>query len=297
LLTFEDVVFKISNLFVKNYRVIEIGKYNSLKILRETSVGLYLGDESGEDVLLPNKYCPENYNIEDEISVFVYLDYAERKIATNLIPKIFLNKFALLKVTDVSEVGAFLDWGLEKDLLVPFREQKLKMEVGRSYIVYMELDQKTNRLYATNKIEKRLKNETLTVEEGEEVRLLVFQKTDLGFSVIVNNLHKGLVFQNEVFRQLRIGDHLNGFVKKIREDNKLDISIQAIGYENFNSPNSEEIYRALVDNNGFLPISDKSSPNEVYAQFGISKKAFKKAIGDLYKQRKIIIKPEGIELV
>ena len=297
MLTFEDVVFKISNLFVKNYRVIEIGKYNSLKILRETSVGLYLGDESGEDVLLPNKYCPENYNIEDEISVFVYLDYAERKIATNLIPKIFLNKFALLKVTDVSEVGAFLDWGLEKDLLVPFREQKLKMEVGRSYIVYMELDQKTNRLYATNKIEKRLKNETLTVEEGEEVRLLVFQKTDLGFSVIVNNLHKGLVFQNEVFRQLRIGDHLNGFVKKIREDNKLDISIQAIGYENFNSPNSEEIYRALVDNNGFLPISDKSSPNEVYAQFGISKKAFKKAIGDLYKQRKIIIKPEGIELV
>lgn len=277
--------------------MIKIGIYNKLRILRQTSVGLYLGDESGENVLLPNKYCPESFKIEDKMEVFVYLDYAERKVATNITPKIFLNEFALLQVITVADVGVFMNWGMEKDLMVPFREQRQKMVEGRWYIVYLDIDKKTDRLYASNKIEKFLQNEILTLEEGEEVTLLILQKTDLGFSVIVNNAHKGLIFENEIFKKLNIGDKLNGFVKKIREDNKIDISIHPIGYDNFNDTNCKLIYCALEENKGFLAVTDKSSPDEIYLQFGISKKAFKKSIGALYKQRKITIQPKGIKLI
>ena len=277
--------------------MIETGRYNKLRILRQASVGLYLGDVATEDVLLPNKYCPESFELEDEIEVFVYRDGEGRKVATNLTPKIHLNEFALLEVTAVTDIGAFMDWGMEKELLVPFAEQRQKMIEGRWYIVYLDLDTKTDRLYASNKVEKHLQNENLTVEEKEEVELLVLQKTDLGFSVIVNNRHMGLIYNNEIFRELNIGDKLKGFVKKIREDNKIDISIQAIGYNNFIDANSDLIYRALLENKGFLAITDKSSPEEIYSQFGISKKAFKKTIGTLFKQRKIKIQPDGIKLI
>ncbi len=277
--------------------MIEVGKFNDLKILRNTSVGLYLGDISGEDVLLPNKYCPESYEIGDEIEVFVYRDNEERKIATNLRPKILLHEFELLQVNEVSEIGAFLDWGLEKELMVPFREQRQKMEEGRWYIVYLELDEKTDRLFATNRIEKYLQNEELTVHTGQEVEIMVMQKTDLGFSVIVNNQHKGLIFDNEIFRELSIGERLRGFVKLVRPDNKLDISIQPIGFENTIDLNAERIIQELKKNKGSLPFSDKSEPAEIYSRFGMSKKAFKKAIGTLYKEKKINILPEEITLV
>ena len=277
--------------------MIEIGRSNELRILRNTSVGLYLGDESGEEVLLPNKYCPEKFELQDKIEVFVYHDHKERKVATKIKPKILLNDFELLQVTAVTNVGAFMDWGLEKDLLVPFREQRHKMQEGEWYIVYLDVDRKTDRLYASNRIDDFLQNRVLTVERGEEVSLFVFQKTDLGFSVIVNNIHKGLLFRNEIFKELNIGDKIIGFVKNIREDNKLDISIQRIGYENFNDCNSELIFHKLVENEGFLPVTDKSSPEEIRRQFGISKKAFKKSIGALYKQRKITILPEGIKSI
>lgn len=277
--------------------MIEIGRKNKLKILRQTSIGLFLGDVSGEDVLLPNKYCPKNFKTEDEIEVFVYRDHEGRKIATNLTPKIHLHEFALLQVTAVTEVGAFLDWGMEKELFVPFMEQRQKMKKGRWYIVYLELDTKTDRLYASNRIERHLQNDILTIKEKEEVELLVLQKTDLGFTVIVNNRHKGLLFNNEIFRELNIGDKLNGFVKKIREDNKIDISIQAIGYNKFIDTNSDLLYRALSENEGFLAVTDKTSPDEIYLQFGISKKAFKKTLGALLKQKKIKILPNGIKLI
>jgi len=276
--------------------VIEIGKYNELRILRETSVGLFLGDEEGEDVLLPNKYVPEEYEIDDMIKVFVYLDYDERKIATNIIPKIHLYGFALLEVTAVADVGAFLDWGMEKNLMVPYREQRQKMEVGRWYVVYMDIDEETDRLYASNRIDRILKNDELTVKVGEEVDLLVYRETDIGFAVIINDQHKGLVFKNEIFKPLNIGDRLKGYIKKIREENKIDVSLQPIGYDNFNDKNSQEIYDALVANNGYLPVTDKSAPEEIYNLFGISKKAFKKAVGDLYKRRKITIEAKGIRL-
>ena len=276
--------------------MIEIGKYNTLRILRETSVGLYLGDESGEDVLLPNKYCPVDFKLDDEIEVFVYRDHEERKVATNITPKVFLNEFALLQVTAVTDVGAFLDWGMEKELMVPYREQRQKLEKGRWYVVYMDIDKKTDRLFASNKLEKHLKNDELTVEEGDKVNLVVMQKTDLGYTVIINNRHKGLVYENEIFKKLNIGDKLTGFVKEIREENKIDISLQPIGYRNAIDPNCELIHKKLVENNGYLAVTDKSSTEEISSQFGISKKAFKKAVGALYKQRKITIEPTGIKL-
>jgi len=277
--------------------VIEIGRYNKLRILSQNTIGLLLGDKSGESVLLPKKYCPESYELDDEITIFVYLDNKGNKIATNVIPKILFNEFALLKVTAVTDVGVFMDWGMEKELFVPFREQTQKMEEGRWYIVYLDLDKKTDRLYASSRIERHLQNEVLTVVENEKVHLLVMQKTDLGFSVIINNAHKGLVFKNEIFKKLNIGDKLNGFVKKIHEDNKIDISIQPIGYTNFIDKNTELVYKALLKNNGFLAVTDKSSPDEISRQFGMSKKAFKKSLGALYKQRKIKLLPDGIELI
>jgi len=278
--------------------LIPIGQHQDLTILRHTTVGLFLGDEEGdEDVLLPNKYCPENFEIGEKLNVFVYRDHEERIIATNLKPKILLHQFAFLRVTSVSNVGAFLDWGLEKELLVPFREQRQKMEEGRWYIVYLDIDKKTDRLYATNKIEKRLKNDPLTVHEGEAVEVMVMKKTDLGFSVIVNQKHEGLIFESDIFTKLNIGDKVKGYVKLIRDDHKLDISLQPIGFENFNDPNCEMILKKLKSQKGFLPITDKSTPEDIYAQFGISKKAYKKAIGTLYKQRKITLPPEGVKLV
>lgn len=276
--------------------MIEIGKYNELEILRHTSVGLYLGDESGEDVLLPNKYCPNDVEQGDKLKVFVYRDHEERKVATNLKPKILLNDYALLRVTSMSDVGAFLDWGMEKDLMVPFNEQRQKMEEGRWYLVYMNIDKKTDRLYASNKLDKFLQNESLTVANGDEVDLIIMQKTDLGFSVIVNKEHKGLIYNNEIFKTLKVGDKLKGFVKNIRDDNKLDISLQPTGYDKSIDPNCELIMNRLNNNKGFLAISDSSTPDEIYATFGISKKAFKKAIGSLYKRQKITISPEGITL-
>ena len=277
--------------------MIEIGRYNKLRILSQNTIGLLLGDKSGESVLLPKKYCPESYELDDEITIFVYLDNKGNKIATNVIPKILFNEFALLKVTAVTDVGVFMDWGMEKELFVPFREQTQKMEEGRWYIVYLDLDKKTDRLYASSRIERHLQNEVLTVVGNEKVHLLVMQKTDLGFSVIINNAHKGLVFKNEIFKKLNIGDKLNGFVKKIHEDNKIDISIQPIGYTNFIDKNTELVYNALLKNNGFLAVTDKSSPDEISRQFGMSKKAFKKSLGALYKQRKIKLLPDGIELI
>lgn len=278
--------------------MIPVGQHQELTILRHTTVGLYLGDDAGdEDVLLPNKYCPEKFELGDKLRVFVYRDYEERKIATNLMPKILLHQFAFLRVTSVSNIGAFMDWGLEKELLVPFREQRKKMEEGRWYIVYLDLDDETDRLYATNKIEKRLQNHTLTAKEGDAVAIMIMKKTDLGFSVIVNQQHEGLIFESDIFSKLNIGDKLKGYVKKIREDNKLDIQLQPIGFENFNDPNCEMILTRLAANDGFLAISDKSSPEEIYDQFGISKKAYKKAIGTLYKQRKITLEPNGIKSV
>lgn len=277
--------------------MIEQGREIELKIAKRATFGLFLADESGEEVLLPNKYCAEEMKPGNTTRVFVYKDSEGKKVATTLTPKIFIHEFALLKVSAVTGVGAFLDWGLEKELMVPFREQKQKMEVGRWYIVYLDLDKKSDRLYASNRVERFLQNDQISVKEGDEVALVVMQKTDLGYSVIVNHTHKGLIFDNEIFQEIRVGARLKGYVKKIRDDQKIDISIQPIGFLNVNDSNSELIYKTLVENDGFLAVTDKSSPDEIYTQFGISKKAFKKSLGALYKQKKVDIQPDGIKLI
>ncbi|MCR9248926.1 MAG: S1-like domain-containing RNA-binding protein [bacterium] len=278
--------------------MIEIGRYNELIIDRETSVGLFLSDRKGNEVLLPTKYCPEEFEIDDSIEVFVYLDHEERPIATNIEPKIMLHEFAQLRVSEVNNIGAFMDWGLEKELLVPFSEQRQKMQKDRWYIVFLNYDSKTDRLYGSNKIEKWISNEPemLTVEEGEEVELLIMGKSDIGYNVIINDRHKGLIYDSEIFEDIRVGDKLPGYIKKIRTDEKIDVSLQPIGYEKFNDVNVQLLYDALIDNNGSLELNDKSSPESIYEVLGISKKAFKKALGALYKDRKVEIKESGISL-
>ena len=276
--------------------MIEQGRNIDLKIVKRATFGLFLMDDSGEEVLLPNKYCSEEMRPGDIITVFVYRDSEGKKVATTLTPKIFINEFAQLKVTSVTAVGAFLDWGLDKELMVPFREQKQKMLPERWYIVYLDLDKKTDRLYASNRVERFLQNENIQLKEGQEVIVVVWQKTDLGFTVIINHAHKGLIFDNEIFQQIRIGDRLTGYVKRIREDQKIDISLQPIGFRKFNDANSELIFKKLEENEGFLAFTDKSSPEDIYSLFGISKKAFKKSLGTLYKQSKIEILPDGIKL-
>lgn len=276
--------------------MIAIGEYNKLTIQRETTNGLMLSDETGEEVLLPTKVCPDKYKINDSISVFVYHDKANIKVATTLTPKIVLHDFAFLQVKDMTPVGSFLDWGLEKGLLVPFNEQQQDMVVGKWYIVYLDIDEK-DRLFASTLIEKQLQNINITVEEGDEIDLMIYQKTDLGYNVIVNNEHIGLIYNNEIFTDLNIGDKRKGYIKHIREDNKLDIALQPAGFRNVIDPNIKLIYDKLISNNGFLEITDKSAPEDIYNMFGISKKAFKRAIGALYKQRKITIEPKGIKLL
>lgn len=275
--------------------MIEIGKYNTLKIERDTQVGLYLTD-GNEDILLPNKYVPREFEIGEELIVFVYLDHEERPVATTLEPYIYLNEFALLRVNYTNKFGAFLNWGLEKDLFVPFREQARPMEKGKRYLVYMYLDEKSNRLAASSKINQFLNNETLTVEEGEEVDLIVSHITDMGINVIINEQHKGLMYKDEVYEDLRTGDRVKGFIKMIRPDNKIDVTLQKTGFEGI-EPNAEKILDELRASRGFLRLNDSSHPEDIKTVLRMSKKTFKKAIGTLYKQKLIEIKEDGIYLI
>jgi predicted RNA-binding protein (virulence factor B family) len=276
--------------------LMQIGQYHTLEILRDTPPGLFLGDAEGHEVLLPNKYVPRNLAIGDKLEVFVYLDHEERLIATTIRPYITLHGFAVLEVTDVSKVGAFLDWGLEKDLFVPFREQLHKMKPGRSYLVFMYEDESTGRLLASQKIRRFLDNEVLTVNEGDEVDLIIGDPTDLGINVIVNSRHLGLVYRDEVFSKLSLGDHVKGYVKMVRDDHKLDISLQKAGYENI-EPNAQKILDLLKGQQGFMTLSDNSDPEEIKDKLGMSKKTFKKALGLLYRQKLVTLHEDGVRLV
>ena len=273
-----------------------IGKYNYLTIQRLTSVGMFLSDVEGEEVLLPNQYLTDDMKIDDTIKVFVYLDSEDRPVATTETPKIIRNEFAYLEVTDVTEYGAFMNWGLIKDLFVPFREQSTPMQVGEWHVVFLYLDQKSSRLLASTKVDRYLENDRLLVKEGDEVDLLIFRKTDLGFNAVVNQYHNGLIYANEVFRELKVGDSLKGYVKKIRDENKLDISLQKTGFE-IVEPIGQQILDEIKKQNGFLELSDRSTPEEINKRLQISKKIFKKAIGGLYKQGLIKITDDGLYLV
>jgi uncharacterized protein len=278
--------------------MLEIGKYNRLTILRDTKVGLFLGNEidDKDDILLPNKYVPEHFEIGEELTVFVYLDHEERPVATTLEPYIILNEFALLRVNYINQIGAFMDWGLEKDILVPFKEQARPMEKGKRYLVYLYMDQKTNRLVASSKTNQFLNNDNLTVTKFEEVDLIVSHITEIGINVIINEQHKGLLYKDEVYDDsIRTGDRMRGYIKNIRPDGKIDVTINKIGYDNI-EPNAELILNELRASRGFLRLNDNSHPEDIKTVLKMSKKTFKKAIGALYKDQLIEIKEDGIYL-
>lgn len=275
--------------------MIKIGEYNTLTILRETDPGLYLGDEEENVVLLPHKYKPEHFEIDDEIEVFVYLDNEERPIATTLEPFLLLNTFGYLYCSDVTKYGAFMDWGLEKQLFVPFKEQARPMKVGNWYIVYLYLDDLTQRLVGSSKTNRFVQNDTLSVAAFEEVNILVTHLTEKGANVIVNGVHKGLIYIEDIFEDIRTGDRMKAYIKKIREDNKLDVVLQTPGYRSI-EPNANFILEELQAAGGFLPFHDKTDPEIIKNELGMSKKSFKKAIGTLYKDKQIILKDDGIEI-
>jgi len=275
--------------------MIQIGEYNTLEILRDTDPGLFLGDEEGNEVLLPNRYVPEEFDLGDNLEVFVYLDNDERLVAVTDRPYIKRGDFALLRCNDVSKIGAFLDWGMVKELFCPFKEQAFKMKKGGWYLVHCYLDEETNRLVASSKTKRFLDNKELTVKKFDEVDIIVSHPSDIGMNVIVNKKHLGLIFKDDIFKDISVGDKLKGIVKKVRHDNKLDISLGQIGYRNI-EPNAELILKELEDNSGYLDLTDKSSPELIKDTLEMSKKNFKKAIGNLYKQRLIEIKPDGIYL-
>jgi len=270
--------------------MIELGEYNYLEISRKTDHGLYLIDEEENEVLLPNKYVLEDYRIGDKMRVFIYLDHDERDTATTLQPLLTLNKFAFLEVMSTTEYGAFLDWGLQKQLFVPFREQREKMEVGEKHIVRLDWDEETDRLYGSARADRYLSNQELSVKEGDQVEVLVHRKSDLGWSVIVNHEHKGLVYANELFEEINVGDLKKGFVTKVRDENKLDISLYNPNTKVFTDENSGLVMDKLADG---LELSDQSRPEDIYKELGISKKAFKKATGALYKAKKIAKDQDG----
>ncbi len=275
--------------------MIQIGKFNTLTIARDTKIGLYLTDGE-KDILLPNKYVPEHFEIGEEIEVFVYLDQEERPVATTLEPYIYCNEFALLRVNYINQFGAFMDMGLEKDLFVPFKEQARPMEQGKRYLIYMYLDEKTNRLVGSSKTNQFLDNKEITVEKGEEVDLIVSHITDAGINVIINEKHKGLLYKNEVFEDLRTGDRIIGYIKNIRPDGKIDVSRQPFGLERIDA-SGQVILDELKASRGFLRLNDNSHPEDIKTVLKMSKKTFKKAIGTLYKQKRIEIKEDGIYLI
>ncbi|WGD34369.1 S1-like domain-containing RNA-binding protein [Olleya sp. YS] len=275
--------------------MIQIGDYNTLEILRDTEPGLFLGDEDNNEVLLPNRYVPEHFEIGNKLKVFVYLDNEERIIATTDEPYIKRGEFAMLRCNEVTKFGAFLDFGLVKELFCPFKEQAFPMKKGGWYLVHCYLDEITERLVASSKTNRFLDNKDLTVSQFDQVEIIVSHPSDLGMNVIVNNKHSGLIYKDNIFQDISVGDKLKGIVKKIRPGNKLDISLGQIGYRNI-EPNADKILQELEDNNGYLSLTDKSNPDLIKDQLQMSKKTFKKAIGTLYKKKLIEIKDDGIYL-
>ncbi len=272
-----------------------LGKMNRMTVSRKVDFGLYLDGGPTGDILLPTRYVPKGTKVGDELEVFIYLDQDERPIATTQKPRAMVGDFAFLNVAWTNEHGAFLDWGLMKDVFCPFREQKKRMEKDKSYIVHIHVDEDSYRIMASAKIEKFLSKDFPEYKQNDEVKILVWQKTDLGFKVIVDNKFQGLIYDNQIFRELHTGDRLKGFVATVRPDGKLDIMLQKQGREQ-TLDFSERLHEYLFYHDGYCPFTDKSPAEDIYNEFHVSKKVFKRAVGDLYKQHIISLAPDGIEL-
>lgn len=275
----------------------EIGKINTLKVAEKMESGFYLQDKNNEEIFLAKSFIDKDLNIDDELEVFIYKDAKDRLVATTAIPNVYLGEFAYLKVRETKSYGAFMDWGLPKDLLVPLQEQNEKMEEENWYIIFMLLDEKNNRLIGSNKINKFLNFESIDVKSGDEVDLLVYKANDLGMNTIVNNKYKGLIFSTDIHKNIYPGDKIKGYVKAVREDGKIDIVLEPIGYTKSIDKNSEIIIKALQKNSGFLELTDKSNPDDIKQLLGLSKKAFKRSLGNLYKQKIVDIFKDGIKLL
>ena len=274
---------------------VKLGKYNQLEVVKTVDFGVYLnGDDDGE-ILLPSRYVPEGCKPGDVLNVFIYLDNEERLVATTLEPYVQVGEFACLEVAWVNEYGAFLDWGLMKDLFVPFREQKMKMQKGHRYVVHAHVDEDSYRIMASAKVERYLSKEHPEYQPGDEVEVMVWLKTDLGYKVIVDNQFSGLVYQKEIFKPLEPGMRMQAFIRQVREDGKIDLTLQKDGLQKVGDF-AEILLQYIKDNGGHTPLNDKSAAEEIYDTFGVSKKTFKKAVGDLYKKRLIVLVEGGIQL-
>lgn len=275
---------------------IELGKFNQLEVVKQVDFGMYLdGDEEGE-ILLPSRYVPQDCEVGDWLNVFLYLDNEERLIATTLTPLVQVGEFACLEVAWINQYGAFLNWGLMKDLFVPFSEQKMKMQVGKKYVVHAHLDDESYRIVASAKVDRYLSKDMPDYQPGDEVNILIWQKTDLGFKAIIENKYSGLLYDGEVFQQLYTGDCLKAFIKQVREDGKIDLALQKSGFGKVDDF-SKTLLEYIQEHGGKISLTDKSPAEDIYDVFSVSKKTFKKAVGDLYKKRLIVLREDSIESV
>ncbi|MES2517511.1 MAG: S1-like domain-containing RNA-binding protein [Bacteroidota bacterium] len=272
---------------------LQLGQFNRLEVIKELDFGLYLDGYDGEEILIPRVYVPEGTQIGQFLDVFIYRDSEDRVIATTLIPHAVVGQFAYLQVKDVSKSGVFLDWGLLKDLLVPFGEQHSKMALGRSYLVYVYIDEQTERIVASAKLDKFLETDASGLTEGQEVELLPYEYTDLGLKALINKRYMGIIYKSEVFKDVPLGLTIPGFIKKIRHDGKIDLSIVKQGFDRIDNIKSE-IYSLLIASGGFLPYTDKTDAEVIYKNLQMSKKDFKKAIGGLYRDGKVNLQNDGI---
>jgi predicted RNA-binding protein (virulence factor B family) len=273
----------------------EIGKYNQLKVAKEVEFGVYLNDEEHGEILLPRRYVPEQCSVGDELEVFIYLDSEQRIIATTEKPFAQAGEFAYLEVVSVSAAGAFLNWGLMKDLLLPYREQRSEVKEGEKVFVYIYLDMESKRLVASSKIDKHIDNLPAYYQPGDDADAIVWAKTDLGYKVIMENLYSGILYKNEVFEDLQVGQSVQVFVKKIRDDEKIDLALYKPGYEKVDD-SAHQVLKYLKAHDGFMPFHDKSPAEGIQSVFGMSKKTFKKALGALYKSKLVELVDGGVKL-
>jgi predicted RNA-binding protein (virulence factor B family) len=274
----------------------DIGKKNRLKVSKISRTGVFLRDEENNRLPLAGKYSADSLHVDEDVDAFVYKDSDGRMVATLDEPLIQLNSFAYLMVNEIASVGAFMDWGLEKDLFVPFSEQNVEMVEGRRYVIYLYLDNESQRLVGSNKINKFLSNDDIALQPGDEVDLLLFKHTDLGFKVIINSKHEGLIYHSEIYQNAQVGDLMKGYIKTIREDGKIDVTLQKTGFRNMDA-NTERVLQYLKTHQGFLPLTDDSSPDDIAYLLQMSKKNFKKATGILFKKRMVQLLPDGVQLI
>jgi len=278
--------------------MLRVGQFNYLQIIKEVDFGYYLDSEEEKwgEILMPFNSAPKDCAVNDWLDVFIYFDSEDRIIATTKRPHVVVGEFNLLRVSAVEKVGAFMDWGLQKDLLVPFGEQKMRLKADRSYIVYAFVDEGSGRIVGSTRLNKFLDKKPAEYEEGQVVELLILRETELGYKAIINDAHSGFLYQNEVFKPVRVGQKLRGYIQKLREDGKIDLSLNKAGYEKVGGI-AEAILSALAKADGFLPLTAKATPEEISKLFGVSKKNFKKALGALYKKRLVSIDDDGIRLL